>query len=230
MKLVEEALDQKSTFIQNMSHQIRTPLNIIQGFAEVLNDQAELSEKDLAEITNTMKHNALHLNRMVLMLYDSSDIGMLEEQISHRNDQVRCNQIVSECISYTLVHFQNINIQFLTDLEDSFRIQTSHLYLMRTLRELLYNAAKYSDGQHIVARVTQKDNFVRFIVEDKGQGLPEGALDTIFNPFMKVDDLSEGLGLGLPLAKRHARSLGGDLNIDTDYHEGCRFILDIPIA
>ena len=230
MKLVEEALYQKNIFIQNVSHQIRTPLNIIQGFAEVLNDNADLSKENLAEITNTMKYNALHLNRMVLMLYDSSDIGMLEEQLTHRDDQVRCNQFVSECVNYTLVHFRNINIQFETDVDDNFRIQTSHLYLMRTLRELLYNAAKYSDGQHIKARITQNDNFVRFIVEDKGPGLPEDALDTIFNPFMKVDDLSEGLGLGLPLAKRHAKSLGGDLTIDTDYHEGCRFILDIPIA
>ena len=50
----------------------------------------------------------------------------------------------------------------------------------------------------------------------------------IFKPFGKVDDLSEGLGLGLPLAKRHALSLGGDLLYDADYHDGCRFILEVP--
>ena len=98
---------------------------------------------------------------------------------------------------------------------------------MRTLRELLYNAAKYSDGQHITMRITYSD-LVRFIVEDKGKGVPEGAQEMLFNPFTKVDDLSEGLGLGLPLAKRHARSLGGDLTIDTSYKDGCRFILEIP--
>ena len=98
---------------------------------------------------------------------------------------------------------------------------------MRTLRELLYNAAKYSDGQHITMHVTYSD-LVRFIVEDKGKGVPESAQESLFNPFMKVDDLSEGLGLGLPLAKRHARSMGGDLTIDTSYKEGCRFILEIP--
>jgi signal transduction histidine kinase len=50
----------------------------------------------------------------------------------------------------------------------------------------------------------------------------------IFKPFNKVDDLSEGLGLGLPLAKRHAQGLGGDLTLDDSYHDGCRFTLQVP--
>jgi len=226
-KLAKEAVRQKDIFIQNVSHQIRTPLNIIQGFAQVLHDNPGLPKEDLAEITKTMKHNALHLNRMVLMLFDSSDSGINEELMSQRNELVSCNQIASECISYTRDHFPHTNIQFLTNLDDDFKVQTNHLYLMRTLRELLYNAAKYSDGQHITMRLTYSD-LVRFIVEDKGKGVPESAQEMLFNPFMKVDDLSEGLGLGLPLAKRHARSLGGDLTIDPSYKEGCRFILEIP--
>ncbi len=226
-KLAKEAVRQKDIFIQNVSHQIRTPLNIIQGFAQVLHDNPGLPKEDLAEITKTMKHNALHLNRMVLMLFDSSNSGINEELTSQRNELVSCNQIASECIRYTRDHFPHTNIQFLTNLDDDFKVQTNHLYLMRTLRELLYNAAKYSDGQHITMHVTYSD-LVRFIVEDKGKGVPESAQESLFNPFMKVDDLSEGLGLGLPLAKRHARSLGGDLTIDTSYKEGCRFILEIP--
>ena len=52
--------------------------------------------------------------------------------------------------------------------------------------------------------------------------------ENIFKPFAKVDDLSEGLGLGLPLSKRHAVNMGGDLTLDTDYHDGCRFIVELP--
>jgi hydroxymethylpyrimidine/phosphomethylpyrimidine kinase/hydroxymethylpyrimidine kinase/phosphomethylpyrimidine kinase/thiamine-phosphate diphosphorylase len=52
--------------------------------------------------------------------------------------------------------------------------------------------------------------------------------DLLYKPFIKIDDLSEGLGLGLPLCKRHALSLGGDLIYDRDYHDGCRFILEMP--
>jgi signal transduction histidine kinase len=99
---------------------------------------------------------------------------------------------------------------------------------MRTIRELLYNSAKYSDGKHVSMHVTQTENTIRYIVEDVGSGLSEEQQEMIFMPFGKINDLSEGLGLGLPLAKRHAQGLGGDLTLDTTYQEGCRFILELP--
>ena len=107
-------------------------------------------------------------------------------------------------------------------------ILTNHLYLMRTIRELLYNGAKYSDGEHIHLYVTETATTVNFTIEDTGSGLPDDADDLLYKPFIKIDDLSEGLGLGLPLSKRHAMSLGGDLVYDKDYRDGCRFIVEMP--
>ena len=100
---------------------------------------------------------------------------------------------------------------------------------MRSLRELLYNSAKYSDGKNVTVRITHTDQEVQFCVEDTGPGISEDVIEKMFEPFTKVNDLSEGLGLGLPLSKHHALSLGGDLTLDTSYHEGCRFVLELPI-
>jgi C4-dicarboxylate-specific signal transduction histidine kinase len=77
-------------------------------------------------------------------------------------------------------------------------------------------------------RVQETDHSVRFIVEDQGLGIAEAYREQMFVPFTKVNELSEGLGLGLPLSKRHSQNLGGDLIFDTSYHEGCRFILELP--
>lgn len=228
MQLAEKAVAQKTLFIQNVSHQIRTPLNIISGFAQVLQDNPSMPEKDLAEITSMMNHNTRHLNRMVLMLFDSSDSGAVEELKSHRNDLVPCNQLARDCISYTQEIYQDVTINMESDLPDSCQIKTNRLYLTRSLHELLYNAAKYSDAQHITIRLTQTETTVRFTVEDTGSELPEELVEQMFQPFIKIDDLSEGLGLGLPLAKRHAISLGGDLFLDKSYHGGCRFIIEMP--
>ena len=237
-KLAEEAVRQKAAFIQDVSHQIRTPLNIIMGFAQVLRDnitsqnghpdQSTLEKEEIANITDMMKHNAAHLGRMIKMLFDSSDDGISEERKSRRNEDVSPNKVGRECIGHTLVHFPNMPIRFETEVPDDFYLQTSHLYLMRTLRELLYNAAKYSDGQHISLHISQTEDAIFFTVEDVGTGISEESEDIIFSPFVKVDNLSEGLGLGLPLSKRHALSLGGDLILDNTYHDGCRFILKIP--
>ena len=230
---------EQTKFIQDVSHQIRTPLNIIIGFANVLResltsigsgnlDQNALAKEEVATIAGMMKHNSAHLDRMLLMLYDSSDQAVSEEQWLQRNEQVSPNKVARECIDHTLSHFPDLPIHFETDLDDDCSILSNGLYLMRILRELLYNSAKYSDKKHISLRVTATDKMIRFITEDVGAGIPEGSYDLIFNPFTKVDDLSEGLGLGLPLSKRHAKSIGGDLILDTSYHDGCRFILELP--
>ena len=236
--LAEEGVQKKAIFIQNVSHQMRTPLNIVMGFADVLGEslaaqqdsasQSLLQDAELADITETMTHNAIHLRRMVQMLYDSSEYGTSQELFSGKSEYVTINNIAQECIEYTRERFPKTTINFESNIPPRAVVKTNHLYLMRTLRELLFNAAKYSDGQHIMLRISETISTIRFTVEDVGPGIPSDTLGMIFKPFVKVDDLSDGLCLGLPLAKRHALSLGGDLIYDVDYHDGCRFILEVP--
>ena len=224
-----EADRQKSLFIQNVSHQIRTPLNIIMGFAQVLEESnGMLPEEETKSITDMMKHNAQMLDRMVLMLSDSSIRGSMQELYANRNEVVSCNEVASECIGYTNKMFPQLPVEFVTDVPDDFSITTSHLYLMRSIRELLYNAAKYSDGQNILIRVTEMGSNVRFVVQDTGPGIEEEMAGRMFEMFTKVNDISEGLGLGLALARRHIRNLGGEMFLDLDYHDGCRFVIELP--
>ena len=228
-ELAKEANSQKSLFIQNVSHQIRTPLNIIMGFAQVLKEsKGSLSKEEAKSITEMMYHNAQLLHRMILMLFDSSARGATEELYANRNEEVSCNEVANESLAFTNEHFPNLPVAFTTDLPDDFYINTSRLYLMRSIRELLYNAAKYSDGQNISLRVSEMGSMVRFIVEDTGPGIAAEDSDRLFEMFTKVNDLTEGLGLGLALAKRHILNLGGDLFIDANYHAGCRFIIELP--
>ena len=232
-KRAQEANQQKTTFIQNVSHQIRTPLNIVMGFSQVLHDAIKqreaLPDEEMKSVTSTMDHQAKLLYRLVTMLFDSSDTGFSEELKTHQFDIVKCNDVAREAIEYLKEHYPEAETEFVSEVADDFSLQTSQLYLLRCLRELLYNSAKYSDGKHILLQITTTGHTIRYVVEDKGKGIPEADRDLMFKFFTKVDDLSEGLGLGLPLAKRHALNLGGNLWLDDTYHEGCRFILEIPL-
>ena len=228
-QLAEDADRQKTLFIQNVTHQIRTPLNIIMGFAQVLRTGLdEIPHDEVKKIVEMMDHNTKTLSRMLLMLYDSSDAGASVELSIHKNEMVSCNEVASDSIAHTREHFPEINVTFKSDVPDTYCIRSNGLYLMRTLRELLYNAAKYSDGAVVLVKVEKTEKTIRFIVEDHGPGMAESYYNQMFKPFTKVNDLSEGLGLGLPLSKRHSQSLGGDLFLDTTYHDGCRFILELP--
>ena len=229
-RMVQEADRQKTTFIQNVTHQIRTPLNIIMGFAQVLSDagNGNLSDDDLKNVTDTLNHNATQLRRMVQMLFDSSDSGLNEEMNCDKTDTLLCVQAAQEAADVMRQHYPDVDISIHTQLADDFALITNRNYFMRSLLELVYNAAKYSDGKHIELQVSADEAMVNFVVQDQGNGIPESEIEHLFKFFTKVDDLSEGLGLGLPLAKRHAQNLGGEVVLDTTYHSGCRFILTIP--
>ena len=229
-RIAKEADKHKATFIQNVSHQIRTPLNIIMGFTQVLREEnMQMSEEEMKSITDTMTHNTILLNRMVDMLFDSSATSLTERMTNLTIEKVPCNDVARVSIKETKAQFDKLDISFSTEVPEDLCINANRLYLRRSIREILYNAAKYSDGQHITLRIERTDNSVRFIIEDRGNGIAEKDRDLMFDFFTKVDDLSEGLGLGLPLAKQHVMNMGGDMTLDADYHDGCRFIIELPL-
>lgn len=227
----KEAARRKQVFIQKVSSRISKPLNVINGLADVLLSRITSENKnkeEISNIANTMRHNATLLYGKILMLSDSSDSALANTSRYQKNELVVCNEVAKNCIAIIGDRRPEAEVRLETEIPDTLKIKTNNLYLTRTVAELLYNAAKHSDGKHIVLRVTQTETHVRFIVEDKGLGLPEDNHDLLFVPFTKDDDSTEGMGLGLPLCKGHATSLGGNLILDETYLDGCRFILEIP--
>jgi signal transduction histidine kinase len=235
MQMAMESERQKTIFIQNVTHQIRTPLNIIMGFAQVLNNMPKdenpssgLSSEELKNIVQSMTYNSKQLIRMVLMLYDSSENGQRMTRKLHI-EKVAVDATMKEMLNYIHEESPDVDIAYSNSLPDGFCMNTDRRSIGYSIYELLHNAIKYSDKQHISLDVEQEDGRVRFIIQDTGSGISDTNREHIFNFFVKADRYSEGLGLGLPLAMRHAQMLGGQLTLDTGYQEGCRFIFEIPI-
>ena len=227
---LEDTMRRQSEFVSNMTHQIRTPLNLIMGFSQLLRESgATIPPEEKQSLLNVMDYNTMTLCRMSLMLYDSSDRGYHDEMVSLSFDNVSCNEVARECIGYVNRYFPGVSVKFESELDDSFTMVTDHLYLMRSLREILYNSAKYSDGKNVSLSVSANNHSVRFIFKDTGAGISPEYQKHIFTPFYKPNSLSEGLGVGLPLTKRHVILLGGHLELDPDYRKGCRFIMTFPL-
>lgn len=189
-------------------------------------DKDMVSEKELSSITEMMKDNYVSMNRMALMLNDATETDVKGTLSCRRENEISCNKLAKECIDYTLGLAPEANIQFETELKDSELILTCDIYLRNILCELLYNAVKGSDGKNVGLQISQTKNNVCFTVQDAGPGLPDNLPD--IDPFTITDNLSEATGIGLVLAKRHATALGGNLSIDTDYHDGCRITVEMP--
>lgn len=228
-ELAKASYQQKTLFIQNVSHQIRTPLNIIMGFAHVLKENKDVMPDEEANgITGMMRHNALLLNRMVHMLSDCSARGVTQELYASKDEEVSCVEVAQESINYARMNYPDIDYRLTVDVPDDFCISANHHYLMLSIRELLYNAANYSTGGYAWLRVTESLSKIHFIVQDEGPGIPKEDSERMFEMFAKGNDLSEGLGLGLALTRRHIRNLGGDVFLDESYKEGCRMIIELP--
>lgn len=229
--LAQEARLEKIAFLQDVSHQIRTPLNIIQGFLNVvLKNNSDLTVREKAHIMAMMQKNAFSLRRMAYMLYDATWLEKGQKLEYH--DLVSCNAVARKAID-TLHRFtpgKDDAVIFETALDDDIQMRTDVGHLTYIIHELLDNAKKFAPDGRVKLTVYETPATINFSVEDEGPGIPAEEQQRIFNHFFKHSPFSEGLGLGLYLCRHYIRLMGGELSLDTTYEKGSRFIIRLPLA
>ena len=228
-QLVQEADQQKTAFVQDMSHQIRTPLNIINGFTQVLSaDYHNIPDDELSDIIIRMRSSAKSLSHITRMLIVSSTTD--SERLNREQTTFSCNALCQEAVSSViLIKPDTVTISVKTDLPDDFTIHSDREALLFILDELLNNAIKFTQHGNITLECHHTDSQVTFAVSDTGIGIAENDRERIFSQFTKINNFTEGVGLGLSLSQQTARMLGGDLTLDDSYQEGSRFLLKISI-
>ena len=229
--LAEESDNKKKAFIQDISHQIRTPLNIIGGFAQVLRDGYNmLGEDEKAAITKDILQNSYSISNIVNNWIMTL---VLENTISIAgSDIVNCNDLCREAAaSLNLKHPDTVKLEISTNLPDNLQIETNKTYVKKILEELLYNANKFTTNGSIAISNKQLDSkHICFQISDTGPGIPFDDRDRIFNQFTKLNNFNEGLGMGLYLCRRLAILLGGTLDLDITYTNGASFVLILPMG
>lgn len=227
----EEADRKKTEFIQDLTHQIRTPLNIIGGFAQVLQNDCEmLLDEDIESISTGILQNSQDIQTIISNLLT---ISALEECTEiERTDQVACNAFCQEVMDSVILRYPaTVSMSMETKVSDTFCIKTHRESLRMIFRELLENANKFTKVGNITLHCRQQDaQWVEFSVSDTGQGVLPEDCERIFTMFTKLSAFSEGLGLGLYLSRRQARLMGGDIEIDKNYSGGSRFTVRLPLS
>ena len=230
----EESDRMKSAFISNMSHEIRTPLNAVAGFSSLLvesgSEIGEAEKKDMQErITNNVELITSIVDEM-LELSKSESESNLRPQTEYTD--VWVNQLCRGVLrSMVMKAKKGVEMRFASKLPDDFVIRTHPATVKRILYHILDNAQKFTEQGYIELRcgVDKEKHQIKLIVTDTGIGIPKEDHGRIFDLFEKGNEnFKEGIGLGLPICRRLAALIGGEVKLDDSYTEGSRFILTIP--
>ena len=218
----------KSAFIRNVTHEVRTPLNIISGFARVISDPNMVTgPEERAHIAEMMQKNTQLITSLVDEMLELSLNENAPEAVA-KDDVVEVNDLLRDILQENEYKVNKaVKLQFESDLSEDISLQTNEGMLKRVINLLLDNANKYTKKGSITLKASANDEQIILTVEDTGSGIPADAAEHIFERFFKVDSFREGLGLGLPLCRTIINRLGGTVDLDNSYQQGARFVVKI---
>lgn len=231
----KQGMKAQKEYLQNMSHDIRTPMNAICGFSQILcNKQIRdmLSEEEIAEYGVIIQSNTDLLSNLVNDILDISDM----ESGKYRLNIGTCcvNDVCRNALS--TVKFRcpdNINMYMTTEVDDAYTIKSDSKRVEQVIINYLTNAVKHTtEGEiHVHVSLKEKPGMVTFSVTDTGEGVPADKAELIFKRFEKFNTFNGGTGLGLAICRTIASQLGGEAKLDTSYKQkGARFIFTHPVG
>lgn len=225
----QESERMKNAFIKNMCHEVRTPLNAINGFAELITSDGISPEekKEFSKIIYTNCHNITSMMNDVLVIaqLDSSNEVLPLEPV---HISLLCHHEMNKLKK--LQQKPDIHYQVEGDKSnDLIYSDPNHFGII--ISHLLNNANKFTNQGSITLsyRPEEEGRIMCICVTDTGCGIPADKSEWIFERFTKNDDFIPGSGLGLYLCRLITQRLNGSLKLDTCYTGGARFILRLPI-
>lgn len=232
----EESDRLKSVFLANISHEIRTPMNAILGFAQLIDQSAEISEKQkkFLNLINKNVGNLLHI------IDDLMEISKLE---SSKTKVQRSIFSIKDLFLEAEATFENIRIannkshlgfetRFIgSEIEN---IVSDRAIIMRIVGKLIENSVKFSEEGNIeLGFQSIEETLAIFYVKDYGIGIPSEKCSVIFEPFRQSEDSFTrkygGTGVSLTIAKRYVELLGGKIWVESEVSKGTIFYFSIPI-
>lgn len=225
-------------FFSNISHELKTPLNVILGAIQILSikDNMQISqgnEDKFNKYLRVMKQNCYRLLRLVNNLIDLSkfDSGYLKLNLCNLNIVSVVEEIILSVAHY--VENRGLSIVFDTDIEEK-TVAVDADKIERIMLNLLSNSIKFTDaGGSISVNISHKEDTVAISVRDTGIGIPKDKLNSIFDRFGQVDKSltrnKEGSGIGLSLVKTLVELHGGNISISSVEGEGSEVVMELPV-
>jgi PAS domain S-box-containing protein len=232
----EESDKLKSAFLANMSHEVRTPMNSIVGFSELLKNP-ELSAEKKHKYISLLKNSCNSLNQLINDIIDISRIETKSVSLFKENVNIDKLLIEIEAEANILINTNNKKIKVSLNLHKSNNVEFLYCDKLRTKQVLLNfisNAIKFTQEGSIELGYSVHENRVRFYVKDTGIGISKDALEIIFERFRQADSSTTrkygGSGLGLSISKALVELMNGEIGVISEQGAGSEFFFFLPLA
>lgn len=231
--LAEAANRAKGEFLANMSHELRTPLNGILGYAQILERDTTLSERQrerVAAIRNSGEH-------LLTLIEDTLDFARIEAgKLRVEIGDVPLAGFVDVIRDIIDVKAEQKRLDFICEIagEAPVGVRADERRLRQVMLNLLANAVKFTDSGCVSLHISRSEsNRVRFEVRDTGIGIGHDQLNTIFEPFEQLgaaERRAGGAGLGLAISREFVRAMGGEIEVESEIGRGSTFRFELPAA
>ena len=218
----KKALEVKTSFMKSMKHEIRTPLNGIMGFSQLLSSMYTADEQ-ARQMTDVIEKQSMLLAKIIDDILEIADADTVKPKI----ENCAIDEIVESAMATTRqVANASVSFDYKPFSKDVVVPTDSHI-LQKILVKILDNAAKFTKQGSITILTHKIEHGISIIVEDTGPGIPADKAETVFEQFTKLDEFSQGTGMGLTLCRTIIQKLNGRIYVDTSYSGGCRMVIEI---
>lgn len=222
----EESNRLKTAFLANMSHEIRTPLNAIVGFSGILASTTE--DEETREYANLIETNNTLLLQLIGDILDLSKIEAGSLDLFYSDfDLVYFMKGIEETVLQKMPADKPVKI-IIEHMPAEEYIQSDMNRIAQILLNLLNNAIKFTNEGSITVGYTHDQKFIKFYVKDTGIGISPNKINVIFDRFIKLDEFSQGTGLGLAVCKMIVENMGGKIGVESEEGKGSTFWFTLP--
>lgn len=224
----QQAQLMKTAFIQNMNHEVRTPLNAIVGFSECL-AEIPMSQEETREMSATIKKNSDNLLKIISDMISIANIDSGDQRLTYQ--EIPVNELANKLLQEMKEYIQPKVKFYYTPCQTDYILSSNEDIVHQILINLLHNALKFTSSGEVELsyEVDNKNNKLYFHVRDTGIGVKSELKEKIFSRFYKVDSFIPGAGLGLSLCRILAERIKARVYLDDTYHDGCLFTFEHPL-
>ncbi|RYL87519.1 HAMP domain-containing sensor histidine kinase [Sporolactobacillus sp. Y61] len=223
--------DSRRAFFSNISHELRTPVTYLQGYAKVLNDGLVDSEREKKQYLSIIYQESVRLEHLI---HDLFDLAKMEEgRITLSLEPLDLKEMAKTAMQKVRLKAEKKQLSLQLELQDHVPpVYGDRQRMEQVLLNLLENAIRYTERGHVSVQLTDEKEATVLSVSDTGIGIPEHELPYLFDRFYRVEKSRArkygGTGLGLSIVKKYVEMQGGTVDVKSQKGTGTTFILRFP--